>query len=219
MPKSAHQTLPLASPDTLLLASHNKGKLREISALLEPFGMDIVSADALNLPEPAETEDSFEGNALLKARAGARGSGFVALSDDSGLSVDALGGAPGIYSARWAGPDKDFSRAMRTVEEQLQNAGARTPGARRASFVSVIALVWPSGEERTWRGEVHGQLIWPPRGDKGFGYDPMFLPDGETRTFGEMTREEKQGESHGEPLSHRARAFRQFVADIFQTDP
>lgn len=202
--------------EKLLVASHNKGKLREIAELVAPFGIETVSAGDLNLPEPDETETTFEGNALLKAHAGAKGSGLPALSDDSGLAVEALGGDPGIYSARWAGPSKDFAMAMRSVEEKLQELGASDPEQRRAKFVSVIALAWPNGDALTWRGEVHGILVWPPRGDKGFGYDPMFLPDGENRTFGEMTSEEKHGWSNPEPLSHRARAFRMFAAEMLQ---
>lgn len=213
-PVDGSTRMPKLANQSLLVASHNAGKLREIDALVAPFGIKTLSAGELDLPEPEETEETFEGNALLKARAGAAGSGLVALADDSGICVEALGGAPGIYSARWAGPEKDFAMAMRCVEEKLQEAGATKAPARRAFFVSVIALVWPDGAEQTWRGEVHGTLLWPPRGDKGFGYDPMFLPDGETRTFGEMTREEKQGWSHREPLSHRARAFRRFAADM-----
>ena len=198
----------------LLVASHNRGKLREIDDLVAPFGIETVSAVDLNLNEPEETGTTFEANALLKAHAGAKNAGLMALADDSGLAVEALDGDPGIYSARWAGPDKDFAMAMRNVEEKLQQLGATTPAQRRAKFVSVLALVWPDGEERLWRGEVHGALVWPPRGEKGFGYDPIFLPDGHDRTFGEMSSDEKHGWETPDALSHRARAFRMFAEDM-----
>lgn len=200
------------SEPRLVVATHNKGKLAEIGFLVAPFGIDTVSAGALGLPEPEETETTFEGNARLKAVAAATASGLPALADDSGLAVDALDGAPGIYSARWAGPDKDFARAMRNVEEKLQAAGAVTPEARRAKFVAALCLAWPDGHIETFVGEVHGTLVWPPRGERGFGYDPMFLPDGHDRTFGEMSSEEKHGlDADGGGLSHRARAFRLFA--------
>ncbi|MEJ1159694.1 RdgB/HAM1 family non-canonical purine NTP pyrophosphatase [Prosthecomicrobium sp. N25] len=196
----------------LVVATHNKGKLVEINDLIAPYGLEAVSAGSLGLPEPEETGLTFEANAELKARAAAEASGLPALADDSGLAVVALGGDPGIYSARWAGPDKDFGRAMRNVEELLQQKGAVTPDARRAYFVAALCLCWPDGHQETFRGEVHGMLVWPPRGERGFGYDPMFLPDGETRTFGEMTAEEKHGRGPGrDGLSHRARAFSQFA--------
>jgi XTP/dITP diphosphohydrolase len=205
---------PLAKDDTLVVATHNPGKLREIEDLVRPFGMRVVSAGALNLPEPEETGTTFEENARIKAEAAAAGAGLPALADDSGLAVDALGGEPGIYSARWAGPDKDFSRAMRLVEERLSTAGATTPEKRTARFVAVLCLAFPDGSTETWRGEVEGRLVWPPRGTKGFGYDPVFLPDGHERTFGEMSAEEKHGwRGTGEGLSHRARAFARFARD------
>lgn len=184
-----------------MIATHNKGKLREIEALVAPFGVDVVGAGALGLPEPDETGTTFEANAKLKARAAAHGSGLPALADDSGLVVAALGGAPGIYSARWAGPGRDFSVAMAKVEKEL----AGNPD-RRAYFVAVLALAWPDGAVETWRGEVHGALVWPPRGGNGFGYDPMFRPDGETMTYGEMSPAEKNR------TNHRARAFAKFEA-------
>ncbi|MEI2387946.1 RdgB/HAM1 family non-canonical purine NTP pyrophosphatase [Breoghania sp. JC706] len=201
------------TPGRLVLASHNAGKLREIRALVEPFGMEVVSAGELGLPEPEETGTTFEANAELKARASATAANLPALSDDSGLSVDALGGDPGIYSARWAGPDKDFAMAMRNVEEKLQQAGASTPDKRTARFVCALCLAWPDGHVETFRGEIAGTLVWPPRGAQGFGYDPVFLPEGHERTFGEMSAEEKHGWSAGEadPLSHRARAFKLFA--------
>jgi XTP/dITP diphosphohydrolase len=211
----AYRRLALADwGGTLVVATHNPGKLAEIADLIAPYGLDAVSAGALGLPEPEETGDSFEANAELKARAAATAAGKPALADDSGLAVVALGGDPGIYSARWAGPDKDFARAMRTVEELLEAKGAAEPGDRRAYFVAVLALAWPDGHLELFRGEVHGTLVWPPRGDKGFGYDPMFLPDGFDRTFGEMTADEKHGWRRGgaEALSHRARAFALFAA-------
>jgi XTP/dITP diphosphohydrolase len=202
---------PAAGP--LLLASHNAGKLAEFRDLLRPFGVAVVSAAEKHLPEPDETGSSFEENARLKAVAGAQGSGLIALSDDSGICVEALGGDPGIYSARWAGASKDFAQAMRNVEEKLQAAGATTPEKRRAFFVCVLSLARPDGTTREFRGEVHGHIVWPPRGDLGFGYDPFFLPDGETRTFGEMSAEEKHGwqPGQGHALSHRARAFKLFA--------
>lgn len=189
----------------LVLASHNKGKLREIADLVAPFGVDVVAAGELGLPEPEETGATFEANAELKALAAARGAKLPALADDSGLVVRALNGDPGIYSARWAGPTKDFSIAMRKVEDTL--AGKTD---RRAHFVAALSLAWPDGHIETFRGEVHGHLVWPPRGDKGFGYDPMFVADGETITFGEMEPARKHA------MSHRARAFEKLVAACFR---
>ncbi|WP_417667892.1 RdgB/HAM1 family non-canonical purine NTP pyrophosphatase [Roseibium sp.] len=198
-------------PDRLVVASHNKGKIREINELLAPYGFDVVSAGDLDLPEPEETGTTFEANAELKAVAAAEASGLPALADDSGFCVAALGGDPGIYSARWAGPDKDFAMAMRNVEEKLQAQGATADADRRGSFVAVLCLAWPDGHKEFFRGEVEGQVVWPPRGEKGFGYDPVFQPDGHERTFGEMTSEEKHGWSRTAPaLSHRARAFQLF---------
>lgn len=195
----------------LVVASHNKGKIREINDLLAPHGYDVVSAGDLDLPEPEETGTTFEANAELKAQAAAKASGLPALADDSGFCVAALNGDPGIYSARWAGPDKDFTMAMRTIEEKLQTAGATSPEDRRCSFVCVLCLAWPDGHSEFFRGEVEGEMVWPPRGTAGFGYDPIFLPDGEDRTFGEMSSEEKHGWSRdGGALSHRARAFQLF---------
>ena len=195
----------LKAGDTLVCATHNAGKLREIAGLVAPFHLAVTSAGALGLPEPEETGASFEENAILKAVAAATACGHPALADDSGLAVDALGGDPGIYSARWAGPDKDFAAAMRRVEDALQAEGATTPERRTARFVAVLCLALPDGRSETFRGEVEGHLVWPPRGENGFGYDPMFVPRGETRTFGEMDNVEKQ------KLSHRARAFALFA--------
>lgn len=197
------------------MASHNAGKVREFRDLFRPFGFTVVSAAEKDLPEPDETGDSFEANAELKALAAARGSGLLALSDDSGLAVDALDGRPGIHSARWAGPTRDFAQAMRTIEEILAGKNAAEPSARRARFVAVLCLAWPDGETATYRGEVEGTIVWPPRGDLGFGYDPMFQPDGHARTFGEMSAHEKHGWAPGQDhaLSHRARAFQRFARD------
>jgi XTP/dITP diphosphohydrolase len=188
----------------LVIASHNPGKVREIDELLRPFKATAVSAGTLGLPEPEETGTTFEANAELKALAAARGSGKPALADDSGLCVVALGGDPGIYSARWAGPAKDFAMAMRKVEDEL--AGKTD---RRAFFVAALSLAWPDGHVETFRGEVHGTLVWPPRGTRGFGYDPMFLPTGRTLTFGEMDPDAKHA------ISHRAVAFRKLIEACF----
>jgi len=185
----------------LIVASHNPGKLREIDELVAPYGIATVSAGALGLPEPEETGTTFIANALIKAHASSKGANAPALSDDSGLVVNAMGGEPGIYSARWAGPTKDFAIAMRKVEDRLQAICATRQEQRRAHFVSALALVWPDGHEEIFEGRVFGTLVWPPRGAQGFGYDPMFLPDGETLTFGEMDSTTKHG------MSHRARAF------------
>jgi XTP/dITP diphosphohydrolase len=195
----------------LVIATHNSGKLREFDELLRPFDLTLLGAAALGLAEPEETGSTFRDNALLKARAAAQASGSVALSDDSGLCVEALDGAPGIYSARWAGPTKDFAAAMSRVETELKARGAQPPW--RGAFVSVLALAWPDGADEAFEGRVEGILVFPPRGSAGFGYDPIFLPDGHDRTFGEMSSEEK----HGIPadgslaLSHRARAFQKFA--------
>ena len=188
-----------------MIATHNKGKLAEIADLLGPFRVETVGAGRLGLPEPEETGASFEANASLKAHAAADASGLPALADDSGLVVPALGGEPGIYSARWAGPERDFALAMRTVEDRL-----RGKPDRRAHFVAALALAWPDGHAEVFRGEAHGVLVWPARGTKGFGYDPMFRPDGYTRTFGELDPSEKHR------ISHRADAFRKLVAACFQ---
>ena len=188
----------------LVVASHNAGKVREIAALLGPLGITPVSAGELGLPEPEETETTFVGNAALKARAAALASGLPALSDDSGLEVFAIGGDPGVYSARWAGPNKDFRAAMQSVWEKLSAAG----DDRSARFVCVLALAQPDGSVETFEGEARGTIVWPPRGDKGFGYDPIFEPLGLDRTFGEMAHEEKL------PLTHRARAFEKLVASL-----
>ena len=203
----------------LVVASHNKGKMREIVDLLLPFGIAVKSAAELGLAEPEETGATFEENAVLKAKAAALSSGMLALADDSGLAVDALCGDPGIYSARWAGPTRDFSIAMRKVEERLQAAGASAPENRAAHFISVLALATPAGEIETFTGRVDGALVWPPRGTQGFGYDPIFLPEGHSLTFGEMSAEQKHGWRPGgaEALSHRARAFELFARRFLGT--
>jgi XTP/dITP diphosphohydrolase len=198
-------TRKLAPGTKLVLASHNPGKLREIRELLAPYRVEVVPAGDLGLPEPEETATTFAGNARLKSMAAAKGARLPALSDDSGLEVDALGGAPGIYSARWAGPSKHFALAMRKVEDALVEAGAEEPDRRRANFVSVLSLAWPDGRSDEFAGKVFGTLVWPPRGANGFGYDPMFLADGCTETFGEMAPEAKHA------ISHRAVAFAKFI--------
>ncbi|MGE4219528.1 MAG: RdgB/HAM1 family non-canonical purine NTP pyrophosphatase [Alphaproteobacteria bacterium] len=187
----------------LVIATHNPGKLVEIAELVAPYGVDAVSAGELGLPEPEETGDSFAANAILKARAAADAADLPALADDSGLAVDALGGDPGIYSARWAGPAKDFAAAMQRVETALAATGAADRSAR---FVCVLALAWPDGHVECFEGTVEGTLVWPPRGRRGFGYDPMFLPSGGPLTFGEMEPAAKHA------ISHRASAFRRMVA-------
>jgi XTP/dITP diphosphohydrolase len=195
----------------LVVATHNAGKLWEIRELLRPYRVEAVGAAELNLDEPEETGATFRDNAALKAEAAARVSGIVALADDSGLCVDALDGAPGIYSARWAGGGKDFGAAMGRVEREIRALGAPPPW--RASFVSVLALAWPDGALETFEGRLDGTLVFPPRGTAGFGYDPIFRPDGHERAFGEMSSEVK----HGIPadgslaLSHRARAFQKLA--------
>jgi XTP/dITP diphosphohydrolase len=192
----------------LVIATHNPGKLREMRELLEPFHIEAVAADALGLGEPEETGASFRENARIKAEAAARASDLAAFADDSGLAVDALDGAPGIHSARWAGAGKDFRHAMEKVEGMLRERDAFDPPARRAHFVSALCVAWPDGHTEEFEAAVDGSLVWPPRGDKGFGYDPMFLPDGHALTFGEMSSEDKHGlPPRGRGLSHRARAF------------
>ena len=191
----------LVAGETLVLATHNAGKVAELRALLEPVGMRVVGAAELGLVEPDETADSFAGNAALKASAAASASGMAALADDSGFAVASLGGAPGVMSARWGGPSRDFGAAMRRV---FAEAGGHAD--RRAAFQCVLALAWPDGEVACFEGRVDGQWIWPPRGDAGFGYDPMFVPEGSAWSFAEMGREEKA------LTSHRARAFAGFAA-------
>jgi XTP/dITP diphosphohydrolase len=188
-----------------VIASHNAGKVREIAALLAPLGIEAMSAAALGLPEPEETEFTFAGNALLKARAAAAAAELPGLADDSGLAVAALDGAPGVYSARWSGPERDFAAAMARVWRELQEQGGADRSAR---FVCALALAAPDGREQVFIGEVEGEIIWPPRGRHGFGYDPIFVPNGYDRTFAEMSQDEKL------PLTHRAKAFAKLVASL-----
>ncbi|MFC0284533.1 RdgB/HAM1 family non-canonical purine NTP pyrophosphatase [Camelimonas abortus] len=198
----------------VVIATHNPGKLAEMRELLAPFGVEAVSAGELGLAEPDETGTTFAENAAIKARAAARASGLPALADDSGICVEALDGAPGIFSARWGGPDKNFVAAMSRINDELVMRGHGPESRRRAHFVSALAVAWPDGHEALFEGRVFGDLVWPPRGDRGFGYDPVFRPDGHARTFGEMSSQEKHGVDwedarSGGPggLSHRARAF------------
>jgi XTP/dITP diphosphohydrolase len=198
---------PLTS-DRLVIATHNPGKLAEMRELLAPYGVAAISAGELGLAEPDENGMTFRDNACIKAAAAAQAAKLPALADDSGLAVEALDGAPGIHSARWAGPDRNFGQAMAAIETKLRARGAMTPERRRAHFVSALCLAWPDGHNEQFEARVAGALVWPPRGDRGFGYDPMFLPDGQQRTFGEMSSEEKHGlPPRGRGLSHRARAF------------
>lgn len=191
------------SQEKIVIASHNAGKVREISDLLKPYAAGFTSAAALNLDEPEETESTFVGNALLKARAAAKVSNMVALADDSGLAVNALNGEPGIYSARWAGEPRDFNAAMLKVHEKMGDTSDRT-----ASFICVLALAWPDGREEVFEGRVDGDLIWPPRGTKGFGYDPMFVASGMEQTFAEIEPEAKHA------ISHRADAFKKLLGKL-----
>ena len=195
----------------VVIATHNAGKLAEMRELLAPFGIEAVSVSELGLPEPDETGTLYAENAAIKARAAASASGLPALADDSGIAVQALDGAPGLFSARWAGKPADFAAAMARVEAEMAKRGAQAPDARGAHFVSALVLAWPDGHEELFEGRIHGRIVWPPRGTRGFGYDPMFLPEGETLTFGEMTAPEKHGidwaADDPNPLSHRARAF------------
>ncbi len=200
-------TCGLKAGEKLVIASHNAGKVKEISALLAPYRVNCISAGELNLPEPEETGATFVANAELKAVAAATASGFPALADDSGLCVNGLGGDPGIYSARWAGPERDFGLAMEKVNRALRNA--RTDD-RSAYFVCVLSLAWPDGNTMSFEGRITGALCWPPRGTKGFGYDPVFIPDGYDETFGEMDQDEKHR------ISHRADAFEKFVSWAFE---
>ncbi|AZO49831.1 MAG: RdgB/HAM1 family non-canonical purine NTP pyrophosphatase [Mesorhizobium sp.] len=200
----------------IVVASHNEGKLREFADLMAPFGFEAKSAKEYGLPEPDETGTTFEENAYIKAYAAAKATGLPALSDDSGLCVDALDGAPGVYTANWAEtPDgsRDFGMAMQRTEVALQEVGAAEAAQRAGRFVAVICLAFPDGEAEYYRGEAEGTLVWPPRGTLGFGYDPVFLPNGFEKTFGEMSAEQKHGWKPGQPtaLSHRARAFQKFA--------
>ncbi|HEX8168531.1 MAG TPA: RdgB/HAM1 family non-canonical purine NTP pyrophosphatase [Beijerinckiaceae bacterium] len=195
--------------ERIVVATHNPGKLAEMRELLAPYGVEAVSAGGLGLPVPAETGHMFSENAAIKAHAAAKATGLAAFADDSGLCIDALDGAPGLFSADWA-VGKDFGPAMERVERELRRRGANAPEERRAHFVSALVLAWPDGHEELFEGRVFGTVVWPPRGERGFGYDPMFLPEGADETFGEMSSEEKHGidwAHGGGALSHRARAF------------
>ncbi len=192
----------------LVIASHNPGKVREIADLLSPFDVEVIAAGVLGLPEPEETGATFIANAELKARASTLGAGLPALSDDSGLVVPALDGAPGLYSARWAGPGKDFGVAMKRVERELTARGLE-PSGQKAHFVCALALAWPDGHCESFEGIVHGRLVFPPRGDRGFGYDPIFIADGHGISFGEMAPKAKHA------ISHRARAFALLIEACF----
>lgn len=194
----------------LVIASHNQGKVREIQELLAPLGMEVISAGDLNLPEPEETGETFIENSLLKSLAAAKASGLPSMADDSGLAVDILDGAPGIYSARWAGPSKDFSRAMKKIEDAICEFDTYEAKAdRSASFICALSLAWPDGHTEVFEGTVSGKMVWPSRGNAGFGYDPTFQPDGYDITFGEMDPTEKH------EISHRADAFKQMVVACF----
>lgn len=192
-----------------MVASHNPGKVREIQALLEEFGVTPISAGDMGLPEPVEDGDTFIANAEIKALAAARATNIVSLSDDSGFAVDMLDGAPGIYSARWAGPKKDFALAMQTVEDKLVEKQANEPAKRSASFICALTLAWPDGHTESFEGRIEGTSVWPPRGNNGFGYDPVFVPSGYDQTFGEMDPSAKHA------MSHRANAFRQLIDACF----
>jgi XTP/dITP diphosphohydrolase len=200
----------------IVVASHNEGKLREIAQLIGPFGFEAKSAKDYGLPEPVETGTTFEENAYIKAHAAATATGLPALSDDSGLMIDALGGDPGVYTADWATLDdgtRDFGAAMQRAENAMREAGAAAPDKRTGRFVAVLCLCNPDGEAEYFRGEAEGTLVWPPRGTLGFGYDPVFKPNGFDITFGEMPAEQKHGWTPGQPtaLSHRAKAFKKFA--------
>ncbi|MDE2445133.1 MAG: RdgB/HAM1 family non-canonical purine NTP pyrophosphatase, partial [Alphaproteobacteria bacterium] len=194
--------------EKIVIATHNKGKLEEFSQLLKPYGVSTFSAGGLGLAEPEETEDNFRGNARIKALFAMTHSGHIAVADDSGLCVDALLGEPGVYTADWAGPTRDWNQAMRLVEEKLQAAGAVTPAQRKAQFKCTLCVMWPDGVERYYEGVAHGHLVWPPRGALGHGYDPVFVPDGQSKTFGEMSHDEKN------KISHRAKALEQLLRDL-----
>lgn len=211
--------LKLRDGDRLVLATHNKGKLKEFQELFEPFGLELISAGDLGLPEPEETGTTFAENARLKAHASAQGSGMIALSDDSGLCVDALGGDPGVYTADWAGVPRNFDHAMKRVEDALQAADATSPSQRKAHFMATLCLAHPDGRDWLFEGQCNGTMVWPPRGERGHGYDPAFMPDGYDITFGQMPAEMKHSWTPGETgLSHRARAFAKFVEQAIERE-
>lgn len=198
----------------VVIATHNQGKLREMRELMAPYGVDLVSAGELGLPEPEENGHMFSENAAIKAVASAQASGLPAIADDSGLCIDALDGAPGLFSANWAGPGKNFVPALARVQAELAKRGATTSDKRRGHFVSALVIAWPDGHQELFEGRVYGEIIHEPRGPSGFGYDPIFKPDGRAKTFGEMTSDEKHGvpDDGSEALSHRARAFQHLAA-------
>jgi XTP/dITP diphosphohydrolase len=200
--------MPSLRNQQIVIATHNKGKLAEFAELLAPYGVTTVSAGALGLPEPAETETTFVGNARIKARAAMEATGLVAISDDSGLCVAALAGAPGVYTADWAGPKRDWMLAMQRVHDELTALGATMPAQRQAYFACTLCVMWPGGEERIYEGRATGHLTWPPRGPHGHGYDPMFVPDGQEFTFAEMAPEAKN------VISHRAQALGKLLRDL-----
>jgi XTP/dITP diphosphohydrolase len=200
----------LRAGDKIVVASHNAGKVREIEALLAPLGIETVAASELGLAEPEETGATFAENAVIKAVAAAEAANMPALADDSGLEVEALGGAPGIHSARWAGESKNFRRAMSRIARELAEAGAVSNEPNRANFTCVLAIAWPHERVHLFEGKVFGHLVWPPRGEHGFGYDPIFVADDHEETFGEMEPAQKHA------ISHRAKAFEQFVAEIVE---
>ena len=195
--------------EKIVIATHNKGKLEEFAELLKPHGVTTFSAGGLGLTEPEETEDNFRGNARIKALFAMTHSGLISISDDSGLCVDALNGDPGVYTADWAGPTRDWNMAMRLVEEKLQAAGASKPEQRKGQFKCTLCVMWPDGVERYYEGVAPGTLVWPPCGELGHGYDPVFVPDGQDKTFAEMTHEAKN------KISHRARALELLLSDLF----
>jgi len=204
----------------LVIATHNAGKMQELRELLAPYRVEAHSAGELGLAEPQETGTTFQANARIKALAAAQASSLPAFADDSGLSVDALDGAPGVHSARWAGAERNFTGAMQRLEDELRARGATTPSVRRAHFVSALCVAWPDGHLEEFEAQVDGTVVWPPRGSAGFGYDPVFLPNGFERTFGEMTSEEKHGlPPRGLGLSHRARAFLKLATACLQEPP
>lgn len=204
--------IKLARGSKLVIATHNEGKLKEFKVLFEPFGLELVSAGELGLPEPEETGATFIENARLKAHAAASASGIVSMADDSGLCVDALDGKPGIHTARWAGPNRDFDVGMARVEGELNMVGAKTPAQRKGSFNATLCLALPDGQDMIFAGKANGTLVWPPIGDLGFGFDPTFMPDGFDITFGQMPAHKKHSWTPGKPgLSHRAKAFAQMV--------
>lgn len=205
---------------TVVIATHNPGKLSEMRELLSPYGIVAQSAAELNLAEPEETGTSFAANARIKAVAAMKATGKISFADDSGLVINALKGDPGIHSARWAGPNKDFRGAMNRIQTLLIERGAKTPDKRRAHFIAALCLAFPDGHIQDFEGRVDGIIVWPPRGDAGFGYDPLFLPDGHDRTFGQMTAGEKHGlPPRGQGLSHRARAFVKLAEACLQNEP